>query len=59
MHKMTAQEVAFQQAFHFLSQGIAAKLCRDNGQWVCLPMSDITCVPMYNTKQMIELEMLK
>lgn len=56
---MTAQEVAFQQAFHFLSQGIAAKLCRDNGQWVCLPMSDITCVPMYNTKQMIELEMLK
>jgi hypothetical protein len=48
---MTTQHSAFQQAFLFLSQGIAAKLYRDNGQWLC--------VPMYNTKQMIELEMLK
>jgi muconolactone delta-isomerase len=42
---------SFQQAYTFLSQGIAAKLFRDNGHW--------TCVPMYNTKQTIELEMLK
>lgn len=48
---MNTQQSAFQQAFYFLSQGIHAKLYRDNGQW--------TCVPMYNTKQMIELEMLK
>lgn len=50
---------AFQQAFLFLSQDVSAKLFRDNGQWVCLPVSDITCVPIYNTKQTIELEMLK
>ena len=48
---MTTQQSAFQQAFIFLSQGVRAKLYRDNGQWMC--------VPMYNTKQMIELEMLK
>jgi len=48
---MNTQQSAFQQAFVFLSQGIHAKLSRTNGQW--------TCVPMYNTKQMIELEMLK
>jgi hypothetical protein len=45
------QGVAWQQAYAFLSQGIAAKLYRDNGQWLC--------IPMYNTKQMIELEVLK
>ena len=56
---MNTQQSAFQQAFLFLSQGVRAKLFRDNGQWICLPVSDITCVPMYNAKQMIELEMLK
>ena len=48
---MTSYQSAFQQAFLFLSQGIHAKLFRTKGQWLC--------VPMYNTKQMIELEMLK
>lgn len=48
---MNTQQSAFQQAFLFLSQGIHAKLYREQGQWLC--------VPMYNTKQMIELEMLK
>lgn len=48
---MNTQQSAFQQAYTFLSQGVRAKLYRDNGQWAC--------VPMYNTKQMIELEMLK
>jgi len=48
---MNSYQSAFQQAFLFLSQGIAAKLYREQGQW--------TCVPMYNTKKMIELEMLK
>lgn len=47
---MNTQQSAFQQAFHLLSQGVHAKLYRDNGQWVCLPMSDLTYVPMYNTK---------
>ena len=47
---MNTQE-AFAQAYRLLSQGVSAKLSRDNGQWLC--------VPMYNTKQMIELEMLK
>lgn len=48
---MNTQQSAFQQAYTFLSQGIAAKLYREQGQWIC--------VPMHNTKQMIELEMLK
>ena len=52
---MTSYQSAFQQAFAFLSQGIHAKLYRDNGQWRCTEVR----VPMYNTKQMIELEMLK
>lgn len=56
---MNSQQSAFQQAYTFISQGVHAKLYREQGQWVCLPTSDITCVPMYNTKQMIELEMLK
>jgi len=56
---MTNYQTAFQQAYTFLSQGIYAKLYREQGQWVCLPVSDTTCVPMYKTKQMIELEMLK
>jgi hypothetical protein len=56
---MTTQQSAFQQAYTFISQGVAAKLYREQGQWVCLPTSDTPCVPMYNTKQMIELEMLK
>ena len=48
---MNTQHSAFQQAYTFLSQGVRAKLFREQGQWLC--------VPMYNTKQMIELEMLK
>jgi hypothetical protein len=48
---MNTQQSAFQQAYTFLSQGVHAKLFREQGQWIC--------VPMYNTKQMIELEMLK
>lgn len=56
---MTSYQSAFQQAYTLLSKGIHAKLYREKGQWVCLPMSDTLCVPMYNTKQMIELEMLK
>lgn len=48
---MTSHQSAFQQAYNFLSQGTHAKLYREQGQWLC--------VPMYNTKQMIELEMLK